>query len=130
MRQWDKSASGRIKSVNRSRKEIAFGRFYTIVYLLFQSESLASRRHRHSRFAVGGVCSFFVPTATLRHISHLLREIFTHDFMYRIEIVSFSPRFFRHSSVRWQKSKSKCLFPCPRFATPIPFLRSCDFGEL
>lgn len=126
----DKSASGRIKSVNRSRKEIAFGQFYTIVYLLFQFLSLASRRHRHSRFAVGGVCSFSEPPATLRHISHLLREIFTHDFISRIEIVSFSPRFFWHSSVRWQKSKSKCLFACPQFVTPIPFLRPCDFGEL
>lgn len=65
----DKSASRRIKSANRSRKEIAFGRFYTIVYLLFQFLSLASRRHRRSRFAVGGVCSFFEPPATkLKHI--------------------------------------------------------------
>lgn len=77
----DKSASGRIKSVNRSRKQIAFDRLYTIVYLLFQFLSLASRRHRRSRFAVGGVCSFSEPPAALRHISHLLREIFTHSFI-------------------------------------------------
>lgn len=60
--------------------------------------------------------------ATLRHISLSSRN-FHSRFIYR-ETRQF-PFLFdssdTHSSGRWQKSKSKCLFACPRIAIPPPW---------
>lgn len=117
----DKSAPRRIKSVKRSRKEIALGRFYTIVYLLFQFLSLAFRRHRRSRFAVGAVCSFSGDPRDTNHFPRAKFSLALHITSNRA-IVSFSlfDSFGTQRSGGWQKSKSKCLFACSRIA--IPFL--------